>query len=50
MEREDRLWYAQTQLAWLKKTNALKAIFEICSDGPLAVINSFSLGCIPLSL
>lgn len=44
---EDWLWYTQTQVAWLRKTNAFKAMFEICCDGPLAVTNSFRLGCIP---
>uniref|UniRef100_G1PZN5 Beclin 2 n=1 Tax=Myotis lucifugus TaxID=59463 RepID=G1PZN5_MYOLU len=44
---EDRLLYAQTQLTRLKKTNAFKAVFEICCDGPLAIINSFRLGCVP---
>ncbi|XP_006086095.2 beclin-2-like [Myotis lucifugus] len=44
---EDRLLYAQTQLAWLKRTNAFKAAFEICCEGPLAIINSFRLGCHP---
>ncbi|XP_070257553.1 beclin-2-like [Myotis yumanensis] len=47
---EDRLLYAQTQLARLKRTNAFKAAFEICCDGPLAIINSFRLGCIPTVL
>uniref|UniRef100_G1Q483 Beclin 2 n=1 Tax=Myotis lucifugus TaxID=59463 RepID=G1Q483_MYOLU len=47
---EDRLLYAQTQLAQLKRTNAFKAAFEICCDGPLAIINSFRLGCVPTVL
>ncbi|KAK1328106.1 hypothetical protein QTO34_012529 [Cnephaeus nilssonii] len=44
---EDRLRHAQTQLAWLKRTNAFKAAFEIGCDGPIAIINSFRLGCTP---
>ncbi|XP_006757579.2 PREDICTED: beclin-2-like [Myotis davidii] len=44
---EDRLLYAQTQLSRLKRTNAFKAAFEICCDGPLAIINGFRLGCVP---
>ncbi|KAK1331984.1 hypothetical protein QTO34_007661 [Cnephaeus nilssonii] len=46
MERGGRLRYAQTQ-SLAEETNAFKAMFEICCDGPLAVINSFRLGCIP---
>ncbi|KAK1328107.1 hypothetical protein QTO34_012530 [Cnephaeus nilssonii] len=54
LELQDELWSvehrlrsAQTQLAWLKKTNAFKAAFEIGCDGPIAIINSFRLGCTP---
>ncbi|XP_036211095.1 beclin-2-like [Myotis myotis] len=47
---EDRLLYAQTQLSRLKRTNAFKAAFEICCDGPLAIINSFRLGSVPTVL
>ncbi|KAF6073102.1 beclin 2 [Phyllostomus discolor] len=44
---ENQLRYAQAQLAWLEKTNAWRATFEIRDDGPLASINSFRLGCLP---
>lgn len=44
---EDWLLCAHTQLTWLMKTNAFKAIFEICWDSPLAIINSFRLGSVP---
>lgn len=30
-----------------EKTNAFKAMFEICYYGPLAIINTFRLGCVP---
>ncbi|XP_036309271.1 beclin-2 [Pipistrellus kuhlii] len=44
---EDRLRHAQAQLAWLTRTNAFKATFEIGCDGPIAVINGHRLGCAP---
>ncbi|XP_045715290.1 beclin-2 [Phyllostomus hastatus] len=44
---ENQLRYAQAQLAWLEKTNAWRATFEIRDDGPLASINNFRLGCLP---
>lgn len=43
---ENQLRYAQTQLACLEKTNALRSTFEIRDDGPLASINNFRLGCL----
>ncbi|KAF6274421.1 beclin 2 [Rhinolophus ferrumequinum] len=44
---ENRLWYAETQLAWLEKTNTFRSTFVIHHNGPLATINNFRLGCLP---
>ncbi|XP_025859041.1 beclin-2 [Vulpes vulpes] len=45
MERQLR--HAQIQWGRLKKTNVFSATFEIRYDGPVGIINSFRLGCLP---
>ncbi|XP_054432447.1 beclin-2 [Pteronotus mesoamericanus] len=43
---ENQLHCAQTQLARLERTNALRSAFDIRNDGPVALINNFRLGCL----
>uniref|UniRef100_A0A8C0QSU6 Beclin 2 n=1 Tax=Canis lupus dingo TaxID=286419 RepID=A0A8C0QSU6_CANLU len=45
MERQLR--HAQIQWGRLKKTSVFSATFEIRYDGPVGIINSFRLGCLP---
>uniref|UniRef100_A0ABI7WLD2 Beclin 2 n=1 Tax=Felis catus TaxID=9685 RepID=A0ABI7WLD2_FELCA len=45
--RRNQLVRAQIQWDWLKKTNVFSATFEIRDDGPVGIINSFRLGCLP---
>uniref|UniRef100_A0A8C8X3D4 Beclin 2 n=1 Tax=Panthera leo TaxID=9689 RepID=A0A8C8X3D4_PANLE len=45
--RRNQLIHAQIQWDWLKKTNVFSATFEIRDDGPVGIINSFRLGCLP---
>ncbi|XP_030158442.1 beclin-2 [Lynx canadensis] len=45
--RRNLLVHAQIQWDWLKKTNVFSATFEIRDDGPVGIINSFRLGCLP---
>lgn len=42
-----QLRYAQIQWGRLTKTNVFNATFEIRHDGPVGIINSFRLGCLP---
>ncbi|XP_035977524.1 beclin-2 [Halichoerus grypus] len=44
---KNQLRHAQIQWGRLKKTNAFSATFEIRHDGPVGIINSFRLGCLP---
>ncbi|XP_045854675.1 LOW QUALITY PROTEIN: beclin-2-like [Meles meles] len=44
---KNQLRHAQIQWGRLKKTSVFSATFEIRHDGPVGIINSFRLGCLP---
>ncbi|XP_039081739.1 beclin-2-like, partial [Hyaena hyaena] len=45
--KRNQLAHAQRQWDRLQKTNVFSATFEITHDGPVGIINSFRLGCLP---